>query len=59
MYLTIKSYSEEALINFYKKLGGKKDFNKNNVIFDNLNFNNVKIQISKKDALSIRLSVVV
>ncbi len=43
MYTSIKAYSTEAFMDFYKKVGGTKEYSDEDVLFHSLNFNRVQI----------------
>ncbi len=43
MYTSIKAYSKEAFIKFYKSIGGYKSYNNKEVTFDIINLYNVQV----------------
>ncbi len=43
MYTSIKAYSKDKFIEFYNSIGGNKEYNDINIIFDEIYFNGTKI----------------
>ena len=47
MYLSIKAYSKKSFMEFYKNIGGTKDYNDYNIVFDIINLFEMQVTFYK------------